>query len=298
MVSNTWFRIIIISIALVIGSTSTVYAVDNFESVPPLNEHHTYVQDHANIFTESQIEQLQMRSDKHDHEYELMIVTMKDLNGSQPKAYAKRLFDTYQLGYKPNINSNVNGVIILFDGQHQVTVYTDAQLSHYFTDEKVKELIKETTESDFEQKQYSEGLIQLYEQMEKEIPTGVSAANENGIELKQPKHTSEIQNTSDEGNSFADDVWFVLKYGKWLGIVIGTFYLIFAGVAYVSPPAKKVEESTHARLARMRKLKKQREKSRAKKDEKEKEERKNKKKHSAIDENKKYKNAMRDYKDE
>lgn len=296
VVSKLWLSIIVFSITLVIGSTGTAYAIDNFESLPPLNEEHVYVQDHAGIFTETDINQLQKRSRDYEYDYELMIVTMKDLNGSKPKAYAKRLFDTYQVGFKPDKTSgvNVNGVVILFDGEHHVTLYTDPQLSHYFTDEKVKQIVKDTTESEFEKQQYSNGLIQLYNQIEKEIPKGISAAKKQGIILNQSENPPEKQYTEEEGDSFSDNIWFVLKYGKWLGIVLGTFNLILAGVAYVSPPDKKVEESTHTRLVRMRKLTKKRKKSRAKKAERDKKE---KKKYSSANENKKYKNAMRDYKD-
>lgn len=294
VISKLWLSIIVISITLVIGNTSTVFALDDFEDLPPLNETHVYVQDHAGIFTSSQIDQLQKRSNENKNDYELMIVTMKDINSSHPKTYAKRLFNTYQVGFKSDrINiENINGVIILFDGEHRVTIYTDPQLSHYFTDKKIKQIVKDTTESEFEHHDYSKGLIRLYTQIEKEIPKGVAAATKQGIELKQPESTSNIQNTEESGDSFSDNVWFVIKYGKWLGVVLGTFYLIMAGVAFVSPADKEVEESTHTRLVRMRKLAKKRKKSRAKKAERDKE-----KKHSSVDENKKYKHAMRDYKD-
>ncbi|MHD0398264.1 TPM domain-containing protein [Staphylococcus simulans] len=299
MVSKFWLRLIMISIIFGIISTHTSYAIDDFESLPPLNEEHTYIQDHAGIFTAAQIDQLQKQSQQNSYyDYDLMVVTMKGLNGNAPKAYAKRIFDTYQVGFNPDLTNspNINGVVILFDGEH-VTLYTDSQLSHYFTEKRVNQLVQETTESNFENQAYSEGLIQLYNKVEKEIPKGVKAMKKKGIVLKQPKHTSEPQNTEENDDSFADNIWFVLKYGKWVGAGVGTLVLIFAGVAYVSPPAKEVEESTHSRLVRMRKLTKQRKKSREKKAERDKEEMKNKKKHSSIDENKKYKNAMRNYKD-
>ncbi|MCD8915418.1 TPM domain-containing protein [Staphylococcus simulans] len=290
VVSKNILRVLMITFVLGMGTMYIASSETEYKPLPMLNEDHIYVQDNAHILTRDQINHLQKHSSENRYNYDLMVVTEKDLEGSKPEKYAKRIYEAYQLGLYHSGDSTepINAAVILFNeaSPDSVTIYADQQLKHYFTKRKTKALVKQTAEEAFENKQYGQGLVRLYDKVEEEIPVGIDKVEEKGHTL--PKFEYRNEPTAAEKLSAA--FWGFIRNGTWFGAITGTLILLTSFLSSGKGKAKEEKQDTHSRLKRMRKLSKKRAKLREKRNE----ERKESGKLHGSD--KKYPNSMRNYK--
>lgn len=151
---------------------SVIFSLPTYASTKPLPEldrSHLYIQDHAHLLSDGEIQELNQLGQRLEREtgIEMLMVTMDEVDEPR-RDYALRLLREYGVG-KKEVN---NGIVIFLNldkvnhgSDRGVDIQIGYGLEGFFNDAKVGNIIDNNGLSEFEKGKYDKGLMKLYKAM-------------------------------------------------------------------------------------------------------------------------------------
>ena len=140
--------------------TTPAFAAD----VPTLDENNFFVQDHADIFSDSNRDDLLEigQSLQDESTAQVVVLTIDSLDGDPANSFAVKAFDHYGIG-EGDVN---NGTLIMFaEDDHEIQIITGKGIEKIISDERAGEILDEYAIPYFKEGQYDDGLTNTYKQI-------------------------------------------------------------------------------------------------------------------------------------
>lgn len=160
-------RLFLSFLLLIFIFTLPTYA--STKPLPKLDRSHLYIQDHAHLLSDGEIQELNQLGQRLEREtgIEMLMVTMDSVD--EPiRDYALRLLREYGVG-KKEVN---NGIVIFlnldkenYGADRGVEIQIGYGLEGFFNDAKVGSIIDNNGLSEFKKEKYDQGLMKLYKAM-------------------------------------------------------------------------------------------------------------------------------------
>ena len=136
-----------------------------------------YVNDFAGIFTDSQIIEMVERAEElasiGDFGYQVVLTTVKSLNGEVIEDYSIRMAEYYAIG------KDGHGVQILFDSESgDIRIELGIGMEDMFTDSDAGHFLDVYAIPDFKEDRYAEGLMKVQKAIIEEIKENISVPKE------------------------------------------------------------------------------------------------------------------------
>lgn len=215
---------IIISFIL-IAKCSIVFASSvNVKSQTP----EFYVNDFADIFSEEQEQTLMQKALELEESYngiQVVVTTIKSLEGSSPEEYAYAMYNQYGIG-----KDSMGILILLATEDREVRIETGLKMQTYITDSLSGRILDKYGMDYLKENKFAEGLISVQDATIKEIKERV------------PSNWNEIQASNKSTSSF-DFGSFMLNILLFIILPIGVVILIVFLIKKISRAKKAKIES-------------------------------------------------------
>ena len=202
------FVLIPILLVMCISFRSTqVFAANN---IPEATEEF-YVNDFAGIFTDSQkiemIEKAEELASIGDYGYQVVVTTVKTLNGEILENYSIKMAEQYKIG------KDGHGILILLVTEdRKIRVEVGVGMEDLFTDSKMGRFVDKYAIPDLANNRFAEGIMKLQKAIIEEITNNVKVSTETPKVTPTPQNNivPKTNNTSD--NDIGKDFWAATSF--------------------------------------------------------------------------------------